>query len=90
MARRNETVVRGAGPVLDRFKYEVAGELGLLDKLQRVGWAQMTTREAGSVGGHMVRKLIVAAEESLAAEDAAGQRPEAPLTEGRRTGAAGP
>lgn len=71
MPRNNETVVREAGPALDRFKREVADELGLLEKVRRVGWGNMTTREAGAVGGHMVRRLIRAAEESLAAEGAA-------------------
>lgn len=71
MARNNETVVREAEPTLDRFKYEVADELGLLAKVRSVGWGNMTTREAGAVGGHMVRRLIRAAEDSLAAQDAA-------------------
>lgn len=66
MARRNrETVVPQAEAAMDDFKYEVAAELGLLDKIKSVGWGEMTTREAGAIGGHMVRKMIEAAEESL-------------------------
>lgn len=66
--RSRRTAVPRAEPALDRFKYEVAHELGLLEKIESQGWGNMTTREAGSVGGHMVRKLIEIAEESLAEE----------------------
>lgn len=38
-----------------RRKYEVAKELGLLDKLIRVGWAGLTTEETGRIGGHIAR-----------------------------------
>ncbi|HLV10176.1 MAG TPA: alpha/beta-type small acid-soluble spore protein [Halanaerobiales bacterium] len=54
-----------ARKALDRFKYEVAGELGLIDKINKRGWANMTTREAGKIGGNMVRKMIKMAEDQL-------------------------
>lgn len=54
---------------LDRFKYEVASELGLLPNIQSVGWADMPSRENGRIGGHiggrMVRVMIRRAEEAL-------------------------
>ncbi len=58
---------------LDRMKYEVAAELGLLDKLNAVGWGDMTSRECGSIGGRlggrlggqMVKKMIEFAQESM-------------------------
>ncbi|RJQ06150.1 MAG: alpha/beta-type small acid-soluble spore protein [Bacillota bacterium] len=57
------------GQVLDQFKYEVAGELGLSDKIRQVGWPEMPTRECGVIGGHiggnMVRVMIKYAEEAL-------------------------
>lgn len=66
MARRKQrTVVPEAEPALDRFKYEVAGELGLADKIERVGWGDMTSRECGLVGGNMVRRMIRYAEEKM-------------------------
>lgn len=72
MAKRSrETVVPRAELALDEFKYEVANELGLLEKIKSQGWGEMTTREAGRVGGQMVRRLIQAAEESLADENKA-------------------
>ena len=58
-------VVPQADRALDRFKYETAEELGLLDDIQERGWGNMTTREVGAIGGHMVRKLIREAERSL-------------------------
>ena len=57
--------------VRDRFKYEVAGELGLLDDIETTGWADMPTRDlgriGGAIGGNMVKVLIRHAEEALAA-----------------------
>lgn len=55
--------------VLDEFKYEVASELGLTEKIQSQGWANMTSRECGHVGGRiggsMVKAMIRRAEDSL-------------------------
>lgn len=33
------------------LKYRAAQELGLMDKLQRVGWAGLSAKETGRVGG---------------------------------------
>lgn len=35
----------------DRLKYEIAGELGLLDKIERDGWGELTAKETGRIGG---------------------------------------
>ena len=35
----------------ERWKYEVARELGLLPKLKSVGWAGLSTAESGRIGG---------------------------------------
>lgn len=35
----------------ERLKYEAARELGLLQKLERVGWAGLSTAESGRIGG---------------------------------------
>ena len=35
----------------DRLKYEIAQELGLLEKLKEVGWAGLSTAESGRIGG---------------------------------------
>lgn len=40
----------------ERMKYEIARELGLLDKVRRVGWAGLTAQETGRIGGRLSRK----------------------------------
>ena len=53
--------------VLDRYKFEVASELGI--PLRRGDNGDLTTREAGRIGGiiggRMVKVLIRQAEEAL-------------------------
>ncbi|MCL2407773.1 MAG: alpha/beta-type small acid-soluble spore protein [Defluviitaleaceae bacterium] len=40
----------------ERMKYEIAGELGLLDKVYDMGWKSLTAREAGRIGGIMAKR----------------------------------
>ena len=40
----------------ERLKFEVAWELGLLDKLEAVGFKGLTARETGRIGGRMNQK----------------------------------
>lgn len=58
-----------SGQALDRFKYEVADELGLSGRLQERGWPDMPSHDCGLVGGriggNMVRVMIRYAEEAL-------------------------
>ncbi len=35
------------------MKYEIAEELGLLEKVERYGWKGLTSRESGRIGGIM-------------------------------------
>ena len=35
------------------MKYEIAEELGLLEKVERCGWKGLTSRERGRIGGIM-------------------------------------
>jgi len=35
----------------DRAKYEIAEELGLLDKVRVGGWKSLTAKESGKIGG---------------------------------------
>jgi hypothetical protein len=64
-------VVPRAEDALDRLKYEVADEVGV--DLGKGG--DLTTREAGKVGGQMVKRLIRRAEQDLADEDEHRRRP---------------
>ena len=34
-----------------RLKYEIAEELGLMDKIEEVGWGGLTAKESGKIGG---------------------------------------
>ncbi len=56
--------------VLERFKYEVAQELGLLPQVADGDWGDLAARDCGRVGGRMggamVRVMIRHAEEALA------------------------
>lgn len=65
LARRRQPLHPEAEQALEQFKYEVARELGLADKVAARGWGEMTTRECGKVGGTMVKKMINMAEEKL-------------------------
>ncbi len=40
----------------DAMKYEIANELGLGEKLSRVGWGGLTAEETGRIGGLITRK----------------------------------
>lgn len=40
----------------DKLKYEIAEELGLLDKVQQYGWKSLTSRESGKIGGLINKK----------------------------------
>lgn len=65
MSRNNHILNPLARDALDRFKYEVASELGLIDKINNRGWGDMTTREVGKIGGNMVKKMIKMAEDNM-------------------------
>ena len=40
----------------ERMKYEIARELGLLERVREVGWAGLTAKETGRIGGLMGRR----------------------------------
>jgi len=56
--------------ILDHFKYEVAGELGITPHIQDGDWGSLTARSCGRVGGRiggrMVRVMIRRIEEGMA------------------------
>ena len=61
----NKAAVPEAKGALNRFKYEVANELGvtLTDGYN----GNLTSKQNGSVGGYMVKKMIEAQERSMSA-----------------------
>ena len=59
----NQMAVPEAREAMKRFKEEVASELGVQLKDGYNG--DLTSREAGSLGGEMVRKMIKRQEEQM-------------------------
>ena len=59
----NRLVVPGAREAMDKFKMEAANEVGV--NLKQGYNGDLTSRQAGSVGGQMVKKMIESYERSL-------------------------
>ena len=63
MNRNNSINVPEAREAMDRFKMEAANEVGVNIKQGYNG--DLTAREAGSVGGQMVKKMIESYERQM-------------------------
>ena len=61
--RSNSMGVPEAKAAMDRFKTEVASELGI--NLKEGYNGDLTSKEAGSIGGEMVRRMIKRQEEQM-------------------------
>ena len=59
----NKTLVPEAKEALERFKMEAASEVGV--NLSQGYNGDLTSRQAGSIGGQMVKKMIESYENSL-------------------------
>ncbi|MBQ2828164.1 MAG: alpha/beta-type small acid-soluble spore protein [Clostridia bacterium] len=59
----SKVMVPEAREALNRFKMEAASEVGV--NLKQGYNGDLTSREAGSVGGQMVKKMIRAYEENM-------------------------
>ncbi|MGL6199889.1 MAG: small, acid-soluble spore protein, alpha/beta type [Lachnospiraceae bacterium] len=64
MASSNRAAVPEAKGALDKFKYEVASELGV--PLSEGYNGDLTSKQNGSVGGYMVKKMIEQQERQMA------------------------
>ena len=51
-----EAYLRGELPEEERIKYEIAEELGILDKVLENGWKSLSAKETGRIGGLMTKK----------------------------------
>ncbi len=40
----------------EKLKYEIAEELGLLDKVMQNGWRSLSSKETGRIGGMITRR----------------------------------
>ena len=59
----NKTLVPEAKEALEKFKMEAASEVGV--NLKQGYNGDLTSKQAGSVGGQMVKKMIESYENSL-------------------------
>lgn len=59
----NKSVVPEAKEALNKFKYEVANEVGV--NLKQGYNGDLSSRDAGRIGGQMVKKLIQQAENQM-------------------------
>lgn len=46
----------------EKMKYEIAEELGLLDRVLAQGWKSLTSKETGRIGGLVTKKKTDAGE----------------------------
>jgi small acid-soluble spore protein A (major alpha-type SASP) len=59
-------VVKDVHRAMDNFKYEVARELNIpVYQGSEDYWGNISSRDCGAVGGHMVRKMIQMAEKQI-------------------------
>ncbi|HEX3025646.1 MAG TPA: alpha/beta-type small acid-soluble spore protein [Clostridia bacterium] len=68
----NEALIPQAREALDRFKMEAASEVGV--NLKQGYNGDLTSRQAGSIGGQMVKKMIAQVENSMAGGSTSGMR----------------
>ncbi len=66
MRSNNRIVVPEAKDAMNKFKMEAANEVGV--DLKQGYNGHLTSREAGSVGGQMVKKMIESYESKLKSE----------------------
>ena len=59
----NKTLVPEAKEALERFKMEAANEVGV--NLKQGYNGDLTSKQAGSIGGQMVKKMIESYENSM-------------------------
>jgi hypothetical protein len=72
---RHYVLVKGAEDAMNAFKYEIAKDLGLDDKIDADGtYKGMTTVEVGQIGGEMVRRIQAAGEWAIQQRFKDGER----------------
>ena len=63
MTNSNKSVVPEAKEALNKFKYEVANEVGV--NLKQGYNGDLSSKDAGRIGGNMVRKMNQQAENNM-------------------------
>ena len=67
----NRTNIPEARGALDNMKFEIARELGI--NLKQGYNGDLTSREAGSIGGGMVKKMIEQQEQQMSGQNNMGR-----------------
>jgi hypothetical protein len=71
---KHYVLVKGAEEALDKFKMEIAQDLGLDHKIHTDGsFKNFSTVEVGQIGGEMVRRIQAAGEHSIMQRYKAGE-----------------
>ena len=48
--------LEGTRSKAEKLKYEIADEMGVLDKVLKDGWKSLSAKETGRIGGLMTKK----------------------------------
>lgn len=67
MSTNKQSLVPNAREALNKFKMEAANEVGV--DLKKGYNGSMTTKEAGSIGGQMVKKMIQSYEQGMSSQE---------------------
>lgn len=66
MPNTNQKVVPQARQALDNMKYEIANELGV--NLKQGYNGDLTSREAGNIGGQMTKRMVEQAQRQMSGQ----------------------
>lgn len=55
-AKKNKSIKLDELTQEEKLKYEIAEELGLLDRVMKDGWKSLSSKETGRIGGLMTKK----------------------------------
>ena len=75
--KKEKKIDREALEPEELMKYEIAEELGLLDRVMENGWKSLTAKETGRVGGILARRRKAIRSEGEAAKTEAKETAEA-------------
>jgi hypothetical protein len=64
MATTNRTLIPEARYALDQFKVEIANEVGITN-YETIDKGNLTSRQNGTVGGNMVKRMVESYERSI-------------------------
>ena len=55
MSKKKQICIEELTPE-EKMKYEIAEELGLLDRVMKDGWKSLTSKETGRIGGMVTKR----------------------------------